>query len=219
MNPVLARRGVAATGLIGLLGMTVYVMMQPFNSLDRLIQGIVSHMQNGLMTALMKVITLVGNPGGVLLLMAILAVVYWRQHKRFESIWVLTTVIGGDVIAEVIKTITARARPTHQLVPDTGFSFPSIHTLSAVMLVFLLLSLLKKGAQGVIAARSLAVIWIFLVALSRVYLRDHFPTDTIAGVFLGLFWWGTMAYAFHQTMLRVQANAFLVKILPNQAND
>lgn len=219
MYPILARKSVAVMALVGILGMTGYVITQPFNGLDSSIQNAISSMQSPFLTSVMKLVSTIGNPAILLVVMAVLAVVFWRQHKRFESVWLLMTVIGGDILAEVIKTITARQRPTHQLVPDTGFAFPSVHTLSSVLLVLLVLSFVRKSSKEFIAYSALGIVWVILVALSRVYLRDHFPTDTIAAVFLGLFWWATTAVAFHQTMLRVQANAFLVKILPKKVSD
>ncbi len=75
---------------------------------------------------------------------------------------------------------------------------------------------MTKGTKKFMVASVLGVIWIFLVALSRVYLRDHFPTDTIAAVFLGFFWWATTAIAFRKAPLRMQANTFLLKILPQK---
>ncbi|MDN2650060.1 phosphatase PAP2 family protein [Leuconostoc lactis] len=216
MNPILARKSVAVTALGGLLGMTGYVIMQPFNGLDHSLQQAIAQLQSSFLTSVMKLVSTIGNPAIVLVVMTVLAVIFWRKQQRFESVWVLVTVVGGDFLAEIIKTITARQRPTHQLVPDTGLSFPSVHTLSAVLLVLLVLSLMTKGTQKFMVASVLGVIWIFLVALSRVYLRDHFPTDTIAAVFLGLFWWATTAIAFRKTLLRTQANTFLLKILPQK---
>lgn len=216
MNPILARKSVAVTALVGLLGMTGYVIMQPFNGLDHSLQQAIGQLQSPFLTSVMKLVSTIGNPAIVLVMMAVLAVVFWRKQQRFESIWVLVTVIGGDFLAEIIKTITARQRPIHQLVPDTGLSFPSVHTLSAVLLVLLVLSFITKGTKKFMVASVLGVIWIFLVALSRVYLRDHFPTDTIAAIFLGLFWWATTAIAFRKAPLRTQANIFLLKILPQK---
>lgn len=216
MTPILAKKSIAVTAFIGLLGMTGYVMMQPFNGLDHSLQQAAGQLQSPFLTSVMKLVSTIGNPAILLVVMAVLAIIFWRQHQRFESLWILGTVIGGDFLAEVMKTITARQRPTHQLVPDTGFSFPSVHTLSAVLLVLLVLSMMTKGTKKFVVTSVLGAVWIFLVALSRVYLRDHFPTDTMAAVFLGLFWWATMAIAFRQTMLRAQANAFLLKILPQK---
>ena len=216
MNPILARKSVVVTALVGLLGMTGYVIMQPFNGLDHSLQQVIGQLQSPFLTSVMKLVSTIGNPAIVLVVMAVLAVIFWRKQQRFESVWVLVTVVGGDFLAEIIKTITARQRPTHQLVPDTGLSFPSVHTLSAVLLVLLVLSFMTKGTKKFMVVSVLGVIWIFLVALSRVYLRDHFPTDTIAAVFLGLFWWAITAIAFRKTLLRTQANTFLLKILPQK---
>ena len=85
MNPILARKSVAVTALVGLLGMTGYVIMQPFNGLDHSLQQAIGQLQSPFLTSVMKLVSTIGNPAIVLVVMAVLAVVFWRKQQRFES--------------------------------------------------------------------------------------------------------------------------------------
>ena len=94
-----------------------------------------------------------------------------------------------------MKTLINRLRP-YQVDPTiidkltgAGASFPSGHTLSAVIIVsFILFYILKdiKKKSIRITSFSLSVTFILFVAFSRLYLGQHYLTDIIAGIFLGL---------------------------------
>jgi len=92
----------------------------------------------------------------------------------------------GVLVYTVLKRRTVRERPfvVHAgialgSVPLDRFSFPSGHTLSAV-------------AFGIVAVSYFpALVWILapfvvLIALSRIILGLHYPSDVIAGALLGL---------------------------------
>ena len=76
MNPILARKSVAVTALVGLLGMTGYVIMQPFNGLDHSLQQAIGQLQSPFLTSVMKLVSTIGNPAIVLVVMAVLAVTF-----------------------------------------------------------------------------------------------------------------------------------------------
>lgn len=92
---------------------------------------------------------------------------------------------GGTQLYRYLKKTTVRPRPyqVHQAIclgerPLDHFSFPSGHTLHAVMITMLL---------GMLAPSLLwlMVPFTLLVALSRVVLGLHYPSDVLAGATLG----------------------------------
>ncbi len=99
--------------------------------------------------------------------------------------WYMLCSHGGTRLYRVLKKTTVRPRPyqVHQAIrlgerPLDHFSFPSGHTLHAVMITLLL---------GQLAPVLLWVMVPFtvLVALSRVILGLHYPSDVLAGAVLG----------------------------------
>jgi undecaprenyl-diphosphatase len=86
------------------------------------------------------------------------------------------------------KITVNRLRPpteaVHALVTETGNSFPSGHTALAASLAWAFaLVLARQGAQRILATIIGAMVTV-AVALSRIYLGVHFPTDTIGSILI-----------------------------------
>lgn len=141
--------------------------------------------------------------GGVLLrnlfvLGSAVALVYLR--KRREAWLLVGTVVSGWVVEGALKLAVGRERPTivPHLTEAGGASFPSGHAFNSA-LVYLALAMAfatltpRPSARWLLmgAAAALSA----LIALSRVWLGVHFPSDVLAG------WLGGAAWAFTATVL------------------
>lgn len=114
--------------------------------------------------------------------------IVWYAHGFDYGIEVLYAVLTGSfgtLIYKLLKNKTTRPRPyqVHQVIvmgdrPLDHFSFPSGHTLHAVMATIVL---------GVMLPKLLILMLPFtvLVALSRMILGLHYPTDVIVGGLIG----------------------------------
>lgn len=90
---------------------------------------------------------------------------------------------GGS---EVVKWIVQRPRPdatmlAHPLLTEHSFSYPSGHTCFVVALGLAVIFLVRdhRYRRAVIIVAALATV---LVAVSRVYLGVHYPTDVLASI-------------------------------------
>jgi undecaprenyl-diphosphatase len=101
------------------------------------------------------------------------------------SLHVAATGALGLLAYKLIKNHAVRERPyiTHSAIecasaPLDRYSFPSGHTLHAVCFTIMIASYVPEWT-GALAALALAI------ALSRVVLGLHYPTDVAAGALLG----------------------------------
>jgi len=88
---------------------------------------------------------------------------------------------AADLLARLIKDATRRHRPfVHQLGPTTStYSFPSGHSATAFACATVLAAFAPR-------LRVPLFVLAILIALSRLYNGDHYPTDVVAGALLGV---------------------------------
>jgi undecaprenyl-diphosphatase len=114
-------------------------------------------------------------PATLLLLLA------FPHARRRWWIWI-GLMLAAPALEGLAKTLVARHRPD-----ELSIGFPSGHATAAAAYfgaVFYLARPLTPRVRALV--RAGAVLTIVLVALARVILRAHWPTDSIAGIGLGL---------------------------------
>lgn len=140
-------------------------------------------------------IAVLGSPAVAIGVTAVLAGGYWLRQQRGTALWLAGTQVIGAAVLELCKLAVRRPRPTRQLVADTGFSFPSGHVLCLTLLVLALLSLVLprvKDQEVQLVIVLVGLVWVCLVAFSRVYLRDHFGSDVVGSLLLAGGLWLTV---------------------------
>jgi YegS/Rv2252/BmrU family lipid kinase len=127
---------------------------------------------------------------GILAMTVVLVAVLARKHRR-AAIYCAIVVIATLVVRRVLVWAFDRHRPAWQL--DThhlhSASYPSGHVttvtaLAGAVAVVVLMLVRRRNVRR--AAYTACVLVVVLVALDRVYLGRHYPSDTVGGVLLGL---------------------------------
>ena len=122
---------------------------------------------------------------------------YLAYNKEWGKFTLLSLAVAG-VCCEFVKVTVARLRPYAAvdkikcIYPNEpgqdplnfkiqGYSFPSGHSMMATNL-FLAIPIYVRNIQYI----AIGLVGVLIVALSRVGLGVHFPTDTIAGFIIAL---------------------------------
>lgn len=143
--------------------------------------------------------------------------VLWRRGvagaRKSDAFFWLAVILGGRFVCSALKELIRRERPPlgNRLVAETAFSFPSGHSVFAsaffTMLAILLLRIIPATHWRLKwFAASACVPAAILVALSRVWLGVHYPTDVVAGLLIGA-GWVLAASATHRAWWRKKASS------------
>ncbi|MCY7300333.1 MAG: phosphatase PAP2 family protein, partial [Ilumatobacteraceae bacterium] len=135
------------------------------------------------------VVTFSGSARFLVPVAVMAAVVLFVARRRFEALLVGASATTATLVVWGMKAIVGRARPAlweHQWY--WGSSFPSGHTLStAAFSTAAALCVARIWPRAGSLAMALAVLWTGGVALSRLVLGVHWPSDVLAAMCLGAF--------------------------------
>ena len=128
---------------------------------------------------------------GMVIWTTLIAVALLVRRRWRAAAFVVTVMVGTSLLTTAVKVAVGRARPEWQDAVDqlTSKSFPSGHASSTAALAGVLLVLiwgvLSRGALRTGLTTVVVLMWLG-VCLDRVLLGRHFPTDVVAGSFLGV---------------------------------
>ncbi len=145
------------------------------------------------LTAAMMAVTSTGDRYFLLPVTLLVAILLWARRRHVSALLFMGSVLGGFGLSSALKISIARARPDQwgAIVREKTYSFPSGHTVMATVffggLAAIVFHLTKRPGPRLLAAGGAAIL-VLAVAVSRVYLGAHWPTDTLAGMLTGLVW-------------------------------
>ncbi|WP_323703845.1 phosphatase PAP2 family protein [Mammaliicoccus sp. Dog046] len=123
----------------------------------------------------LPIISYIFSPVHTLILICVMLAglfIYRKKHFLFYAVFSVSSIIIGTIL----KYIVQRPRPSDLI---DGFSFPSLHTLTLFVAVFVFLSIYNKPFVKWIAA-----IFIISMMCSRVFLHAHYFSDTCASLII-----------------------------------
>lgn len=182
-----------------------------FARLDRSASLFGAHHATALSTRVLKVYTQLGGALVIVPLGVVVAIVEWIRQRSLAVVTFLILVVGGQfLVANIIKSIVGRARPTFdQLTGFSGTSFPSGHAVAtaACLSAFALVIGRRRSLLVRSLLAGLAVGLATGIAWTRVMLGVHWLTDVLGGLALGWAWFALCSIAFGGYQLRFGAPA------------
>jgi undecaprenyl-diphosphatase len=189
---------VIVLGLVSLWGF-IYIAHLLVNNkvqaFDDAVHSWLGSIQSPALTGVMQVFTALGNPQTVIIPIILIFVyfLFIKPHRWF-AIRIPVVALGSYIINRILKMWFDRPRPAEEgRMTEVlyNLSFPSGHAMFAAAFYGLLLHIVWKSAKNEsvkVAIAALIIISIFIIGLSRVYLRVHYATDVLAGFAAGFLW-------------------------------
>jgi undecaprenyl-diphosphatase len=159
-------------------------------------------------TTFFTIMTIIGGPVGLAVLLTIIAIILAIRHRWRWLIYLVVTAGGGALLNLELKRYFARARPiaAEMLRRANGYSFPSGHAMGSAV-AFGALAYLAFRVIRSWPAKAAVVAFLYTlvasIALSRVYLGVHWISDVLAGVTVGTVWVATTTVAY-ETLRRIR---------------
>ncbi|GAE28197.1 hypothetical protein JCM9140_4406 [Halalkalibacter wakoensis JCM 9140] len=177
---------------ISFITLTYFVMTDETLMFDENIIEFVRQFEHPIVTNGMITLSFIGNTWPVIILSIIsLAVIYKLYHNRDEVILFIVVSLGSLGLNQLLKYVFKRERPLNQLVIETGFSYPSGHSMAALSLYGIITFLFWRHIKDSIWRIMLIVFTVFMIlsiGLSRVYLGVHYPSDILGGYLVSGTW-------------------------------
>lgn len=156
-------------------------------NIDTSIFKIVRSVESPIFTTFFKLITqLASLPVFLILCLSILLFL-----KKKIYFWIIAiNLVNITVLNSILKLIFKRPRPLDiALITETGFSFPSGHSMASMAFYGLLIYLIHQSNLKKNQKKGLTILLgviIMLIGISRIYLGVHYASDVIAGFSLTL---------------------------------
>ena len=159
-------------------------------TLDRLARAFfVDNLRADWLTPTMESISALATP--VSLLVLLLSIIAFAPGKR-PGIFCALNLVLVVVLNVILKEIVQRPRPEGiNLVVESGFSFPSGHSMVAMaffgLLVWLVWHYEKNRTMRWLCCAGFSLV-ILCIGISRIYLGVHYASDVLAGFCVSLAW-------------------------------
>ena len=157
--------------------------------LDRCVQDWFFSLRSQWLNTLIIPLTHTSDTITIVVLCIILVVSPFPDRKKY-GFPVTLAALSGLAIYKPMKHLFLRLRPdvSLHLVEQGGFSFPSGHSVTSVIVFGLLFYLIRKHCNRPALRNVLSGICLLLAVLvgpSRIYVGVHWPTDVLTGWCIG----------------------------------
>lgn len=165
--------------------LSILVFTENFSNIDSLTHTYILNMRNNNLTSILNIIT---NLAGASFLLALSCILFIVLKNKKTALYIFINLASAFTINETAKTIFSRSRPIGiNLIEETGFSFPSGHSMISLSFYGFIGYLLCKNTKNkylksiIIISTTLIIL---LIGFSRIYLGVHYLSDVISGFLL-----------------------------------
>ncbi len=127
----------------------------------------------------------------LLVVSIVIATFLFLKNDRLQGLLLLGAMGTDAVLVAGFKSLVQSPRPLNALIVDSGYSFPSGHTVGSIvfcgLIAFFAWQHWKSNSPRALVA-SLTIVIAAVVGFDRLYLNVHWFSDVLGGCLLGIFW-------------------------------
>ena len=132
----------------------------------------------------------VTNFGGAIFLISLTVILFIVIKNKKIGVSILGNLVIVTILNQVLKVILQRPRPTEfRIVEETGYSFPSGHSMASMAFYGYLIYLIYKHIENKYIKWTLIAllsILICTIGVSRIYLGVHYTSDVLGGFLISI---------------------------------
>lgn len=132
----------------------------------------------------------VTNFGGAIFLVVLTITLFILIKNKKIGISILSNLVIITILNQLLKKILQRPRPTEfRIVEETGYSFPSGHSMVSMAFYGYLIYLIYKYVKNKYVKWSSIVLLSILICsigISRIYLGVHYTSDVLGGFLISI---------------------------------
>lgn len=138
-------------------------------------------------TPIAKFIT---NFGGAIFLITLTIILLVLIKNKKIGISIFSNLVIVTILNQLLKAILQRPRPTeYRIVEETGYSFPSGHSMVSMAfygyLIYLIYKYVKNKYIKWISIVLLSIL-VCSIGISRIYLGVHYTSDVLGGFLISM---------------------------------
>lgn len=161
--------------------------MNIINVIDETVYGLITKFMSNGITNVMLFISHLGSA----ITLIVLAIAFILLMKdRINSKFITINLILVFFLNRILKWAIARPRPeVLKIIQETGYSFPSGHSMVSTGFYGFLIYLIYKNVKNKYlrySLMSILFILIILIGISRVYLGVHYTSDVLGGFLISI---------------------------------
>lgn len=178
---------ISLLSIILFLVISLYIIKINDNIIDKNVYNLIISTKSNIMTLIFKIITFFASIEFMIITSIVILFLKKLKHIRF---YILLNIVNDVILNNLLKFIFKRERPLDlMLTQESGYSFPSGHTMVACIFYGFIIYLIRKSKYSKRIKNIITIILsilIFLIGISRIYLGVHYATDVIGSYLVSI---------------------------------
>ncbi|WP_432408449.1 phosphatase PAP2 family protein [Wukongibacter sp. M2B1] len=181
-------------------------MLEFIQQVDKsIINFIYYNLQHETASSIMAFMSAIGDYGFIWIILIVFMFLS-EKYRKIACIAAMSFLLSRLIGVQILKPLVSRPRPFVELehldicIPQPmSYSFPSGHALSGFSTIWVIIKMIEHSHH-----KAILILLAFLIAISRVYLLVHYPSDVLAGIILGITTSYAALYIFEETVVEIR---------------